>query len=70
MLQQPCGPLTEPTASGEVGGPYVPRAMDLASRQILWPYSRPSRENWAFGSFTPIDGGLWATHYATLVKLK
>lgn len=60
----------EPTASGEVGGPYALRAMDLSTREILWSHTRTSRENWAFGELTPIDGGLWVTHYATLVKLQ
>lgn len=60
----------EPTVSGEPGGPYSLRAMDLSTREILWSYSRAGRENWAFGGLTPIDGGLWVTHYATLLKLK
>ena len=58
------------SASGEVGGPFMLRALDLSSREILWTYTCAARENWSFGRLTPIDGGLWATHYATLLKLK
>ena len=46
-------------------------ALDLASRAILWSFSRPTTEaNWAFGTVTPVDGGLWVSSYQALVKLQ
>jgi len=46
-------------------------ALDLTSQAILWSFSRPTAEaNWAFGTVTPIDGGLWVDSYQALVKLQ
>jgi outer membrane protein assembly factor BamB len=46
-------------------------ALDLATRNILWSFSRPTAEpNWAFGFVTPVDGALWVDSYQALVKLQ
>lgn len=46
-------------------------AIDLATRKVLWSFSRPTEEpNWRFGYVTPVDGGLWVDSYQALVKLK
>ncbi len=46
-------------------------ALDLATREILWSFSRPTAEaNWPFGTVTPVDGGLWVDSYRALVKLR
>jgi outer membrane protein assembly factor BamB len=46
-------------------------ALDLDTRSILWSFSRPTAEpNWAFGSVTPVDGGLWVNSYQALLKLQ
>jgi outer membrane protein assembly factor BamB len=46
-------------------------ALDLATRAILWSFSRRTAEpNWAFGFVTPVDGGLWVDSYQALVKLQ
>jgi outer membrane protein assembly factor BamB len=46
-------------------------ALDLGTHAILWSFSRPTAEpNWAFGSVTPVDGGLWVDSYQALVKLQ
>ncbi|HEX8029319.1 MAG TPA: PQQ-binding-like beta-propeller repeat protein, partial [Vicinamibacterales bacterium] len=46
-------------------------ALDLATRKILWSFSRPTAEpNWAFGHVTPVDGALWVDSYQALVKLQ
>ena len=46
-------------------------ALDLATRAVLWSFSRPTAEpNWAFGFVTPVDGGLWVDSYQALVKLQ
>lgn len=45
-------------------------AIDLATRTVLWSFSRPTTEpNWPFGYVTPVDGGLWVDSYQALVKL-
>ena len=46
-------------------------AIDLATRTVLWTFSRPTAEaNWSFGYVTPVDGGLWVDSYQALVKLQ
>ena len=46
-------------------------AIDLATRAVLWTFSRPTAEaNWPFGHVTPVDGGLWVDSYQALVKLQ
>jgi outer membrane protein assembly factor BamB len=46
-------------------------AIDLATRTVLWSFSRPTAEaNWPFGHVTPVDGGLWVDSYQALVKLQ
>jgi outer membrane protein assembly factor BamB len=46
-------------------------AIDLATRTVLWSFSRPTTEaNWPFGHITPVDGGLWVDSYQALVKLQ
>jgi len=46
-------------------------AIDLATRSVLWSFSRPTAEaNWRFGHVTPVDGGLWVDSYQALVKLE
>jgi len=55
--------------------PVLPRgnlnAIDLATRTVLWSFSRPTAEaNWPFGSVIPVDGGLWVDSYQALVKLQ
>ena len=45
-------------------------AIDLATRTVLWSFSRPTAEaNWPFGYVLPVDGGLWVDSYQALVKL-
>jgi outer membrane protein assembly factor BamB len=46
-------------------------AIDLATRAVLWSFSRPTAEaNWSFGYVTPVDGGLWVDSYQALIKLQ
>ncbi len=46
-------------------------AIDLATRTVLWSFSRPTTEpNWSFGYVTPVDAGLWVDSYQALVKLQ
>jgi outer membrane protein assembly factor BamB len=46
-------------------------AIDLATRSVLWSFSRPTAEpNWSFGFVTPVDGGLWVDSYQALIKLQ
>jgi outer membrane protein assembly factor BamB len=46
-------------------------AIDLATRTVLWSFSRPTAEaNWRFGYVIPVDGGLWVDSYQALVKLQ
>jgi outer membrane protein assembly factor BamB len=46
-------------------------AIDLATRTVLWSFSRPTAEpNWSFGYVTPVDSGLWVDSYQALVKLQ
>lgn len=46
-------------------------ALDLATREILWSFTRATAEpNWPFGHVTPVDGGLWVDSYQALVKLQ
>jgi outer membrane protein assembly factor BamB len=46
-------------------------AIDLATRAVLWSFSRPTAEaNWPFGYVTPVEGGLWVDSYQALVKLQ
>jgi outer membrane protein assembly factor BamB len=46
-------------------------AIDLATRTVLWSFSRPTAEaNWPFGHVTAVDGGLWVDSYQALVKLQ
>lgn len=46
-------------------------AIDLATRTVLWSFSRPTEEaNWPFGHVTPVDGGLWVDSYQALIKLQ
>jgi outer membrane protein assembly factor BamB len=46
-------------------------AIDLATRTVLWSFSRPTAEpNWSFGYVTPVDGGLWVDSYQALIKLQ
>ena len=46
-------------------------AIDLATRTVVWSFSRPTAEaNWPFGHVTPVDGGLWVDSYQALVKLQ
>jgi outer membrane protein assembly factor BamB len=46
-------------------------AIDLATRTVLWTFSRPTAEpNWSFGFITPVDGGLWVDSYQALIKLQ
>jgi outer membrane protein assembly factor BamB len=45
-------------------------AIDLATRTVLWSFSRPTAEaNWPFGFVTPVEGGLWVDSYQALVNL-
>ncbi len=45
--------------------------IDLATRTVLWSFSRPTAEpNWPFGTVTPVDGGVWVDSYQALVKLQ
>jgi len=55
--------------------PVLPKghlnAIDLATRTVLWSFSRPTAEaNWPFGYVTPVEGGLWVDSYQALVKLQ
>ena len=55
--------------------PVLPRgnlnAIDLATRTVLWSFSRPTAEaNWPFGYVIPVDGGLWVDSYQALIKLQ
>jgi len=46
-------------------------AIDLATRRVLWSFSRPTAEaNWPFGFVTAVDGGLWVDSYQALIKLQ
>ena len=46
-------------------------AIDLATRTVLWSFSRPTAEaNWSFGYVIPVDGGLWVDSYQALIKLQ
>lgn len=46
-------------------------AIDLATRTVLWTFTRPTAEpNWSFGYITPADGGLWVDSYQALIKLQ
>ena len=46
-------------------------AIDLATRSVLWTFSRPTAEpNWPFGYVLPVDGGLWVDSYQALIKLE
>jgi outer membrane protein assembly factor BamB len=46
-------------------------AIDLATRTVLWSFSRPTVEaNWPFGHVVAVDGGLWVDSYQALVKLQ
>ena len=46
-------------------------AIDLATRTVLWSFSRTTAEaNWPFGYVIPVDGGLWVDSYQALVKLQ
>lgn len=46
-------------------------AIDLATRAVLWTFSRPTAEaNWPFGYVTVVDGGLWVDSYQALIKLQ
>ena len=46
-------------------------AIDLATRTVLWSFSRPTAEaNWSFGHVLPVDGGLWVDSYQALIKLQ
>lgn len=46
-------------------------AIDLATRTVLWTFSRPTAEpNWSFGYVLPVDGGLWVDSYQALIKLE
>ena len=46
-------------------------AIDLATRKVLWSFTRPTAEaNWSFGYVTPVDGGLWVDSYQALIKLQ
>jgi outer membrane protein assembly factor BamB len=46
-------------------------AIDLATRTVLWSFSRPTAEaNWRFGYVTAVDGGLWVDSYQALIKLQ
>ena len=46
-------------------------AIDLATRTVLWSFSRPTAEaNWPFGYVIAVDGGLWVDSYQALVKLQ
>jgi outer membrane protein assembly factor BamB len=46
-------------------------ALDLATRTILWSFSRPTAEaHWPFGTVTAVDGGLWVSSYQAPVKLQ
>jgi hypothetical protein len=46
-------------------------AIDLATRTVLWSFSRPTAEaNWSFGFVVPVDGGLWVDSYQALIKLE
>jgi outer membrane protein assembly factor BamB len=79
-------PGAKPTIDGSgqityVGGkpveptPVLPgghlNAIDLATRTVLWSFSRPTAEaNWSFGYVMPVDGGLWVDSYQALIKLE
>jgi outer membrane protein assembly factor BamB len=46
-------------------------AIDLATRTVLWTFSRPTAEaNWPFGHVIPVNGGLWVDSYRVLIKLE
>jgi outer membrane protein assembly factor BamB len=46
-------------------------AIDLATRAVLWTFTRPTAEpNWSFGHITPVDAGLWVDSYQALIKLQ
>ena len=46
-------------------------AIDLATRTVLWTFSRPTAEaNWPFGYVVPVNGGLWVDSYRVLIKLE
>lgn len=46
-------------------------ALDLATHEVLWSFSRPTAEaNWSFGTVSPVDGALWVDSYQALVKLQ
>jgi len=60
-------PVSKP-ASASRGTLY---ALDLTTHTILWSFSRPTvQPNWAFGTVTPVDDGLWVDSYQALVKLQ
>jgi hypothetical protein len=60
-------PASEPAAASR----GMLHALDLTTRAIVWSFSRPTAEpNWAFGTVTPFDGGLWVSSYQALVKLQ
>lgn len=46
-------------------------ALDLATRSILWSFSRATAEpNWSFGDIAIVDGALWVDSYQSLIKLQ
>ena len=46
-------------------------ALDLNTREILWSYSRQTKDPaWSFGPVTPIPGGLWIDTYKAMLKLQ
>ena len=46
-------------------------ALDLGTHRILWSFTRPTAEpNWAFGTVTPFEAGLWVDSYKAMVKLQ
>jgi outer membrane protein assembly factor BamB len=60
-----------PSSKPAVASRGTLHALDLNTRTILWSFSRPTAEpNWAFGTVTPVDDGLWVDSYQALVKLQ
>ncbi len=60
-----------PAAKPAPGPAGTLHALDLETRQILWSFSRPTKErNWPFGHIAPVDGGLWIDSYQALIKLE
>jgi eukaryotic-like serine/threonine-protein kinase len=60
-----------PSSKPAVASRGTLHALDLSTRTILWSFSRPTIEpNWAFGTVTPVDDGLWVDSYQALVKLQ